>query len=60
MKDEFKDLRGRSWEMFTDEAYFGMVCVRVSSDRDFNSETSFHFVGHDEAKAFSELIKRSR
>ena len=37
----FTDKRGREWEMFIDRSYFDYFCVRLTSDRDFNSNTSF-------------------
>ena len=55
----FKDKRGREWEAFVDASYFDCICVRLKSDRDFNSPTSFHFVTHKQAKQFVELIKVS-
>ena len=56
---EFKDSRGRIWESFTDRSYFDLICVRVKSNREFNSETSFHFMRQSEADQFIELIKVS-
>ena len=56
---EFKDKRGREWEAFVDTSYFDCICVRLKSDRDFNSPTSFHFVTHKQAMQFVELIKVS-
>ena len=40
---EFIDKRNRVWEVFTDRSYFDCICVRLKADRDFNSNTSFHF-----------------
>lgn len=59
MNIEFKDKRGREWETFVDLSYFDCICVRLKSDRDFNSPTSFHFDTQDQAKQFVELIKLS-
>ena len=59
MNIDFKDKRGREWEAFVDVSYLGCVCVRLKSDRDFNSPTSFHFVTQEQAKQFVELIKVS-
>ena len=59
MNIEFKDKRGREWEAFVDVSYFDCICVRLKSDRDFNSPTSFHFVTYEQAKQFVELIKVS-
>ena len=54
---KFKDNRGREWEMFTDRSYFDCVCVRLVSDRDFNSDTSFHFYTDAQAHQFVESLK---
>ena len=59
MNIEFKDKRGREWETFVDLSYFDYICVRLKSDRDFNSPTSFHFVTQEQAKQFVELLKQS-
>lgn len=56
---EFQDKRGRTWEAFVDVCYYDCICVRLKSDRDFNSPTSFHFVTYEQAKQFVELIKVS-
>ena len=55
----FTDKRGREWEMFTDRSYFDCICVRLVSDRDFNSNTSFHFNTIEQAKQFVELLKQA-
>jgi hypothetical protein len=56
---DFEDMRGREWEWFVDDCYYHMICVRLKNDRDFNSPTSFHFTGMDEAKEFCSLLSRS-
>lgn len=56
---EFTDKRGRTWETFVDVHYYDCICVRIKSDRDFNSPTSFHFMTQEQAKQFVELIKVS-
>ena len=55
----FTDKRGREWEAFVDVCSYGCICVRLKSDRDFNSPTSFHFVTQKQAEQFVELIKMS-
>ena len=55
----FTDKRGREWEMFTDRSYFDYFCVRLASDRDFNSDTSFHFNTIEQAQQFVELLKQA-
>jgi len=55
----FTDKSNRKWESFIDHSYFDMICVRLISDRDFNSTTSFHFVDQKDAYAFVNLIKKS-
>jgi len=56
---DFKDKRGREWETFVDLSYFDCICVRLKSDRDFNSPTSFHFDTRKQAEQFVELLKVS-
>ena len=55
----FIDKRGREWEMFIDRSYFDYFCVRLASDRDFNSNTSFHFNTIEQAQQFVELLKQA-
>jgi hypothetical protein len=57
---DFKDKRGRTWEMFIDRSYFDLICVRIVGEKDFNSQLSFHFDTSVEALAFAELLKKSR
>jgi len=59
MNETFKDNRSREWESFVDISYYDMTCVRIKGDRDFNSETSFHFITSKTAKEFIELLKVS-
>lgn len=40
------------WEMFLDEWYFHLWCVRPVGDRDFNSPNSRHFVRREDAQNF--------
>lgn len=48
------------YEMFLDECYFHMWCVRNTDDRRFNSPTSFHFVKKSDAEEFKRLIEIAR
>ena len=52
---KFTDKRGREWEVFVDHCYFD--CVRTAKDKDFNSNTSFHFNTQQQADQFVELLK---
>ena len=54
---KFIDKRNRVWEVFVDRCYFDRVCVRLKADRDFNSNTSFHFDTQQQADQFVELLK---
>lgn len=56
---KFTDKRGREWEVFVDRSYFDCICVRIAKDRDFNSNTSFHFVTQQQADKFVELLKQA-
>ena len=56
---KFIDKRGREWEVFVDMSYFDCVCVRLVGDRDFNSNTSFHFNTDKQARDFVELLKKA-
>lgn len=56
---EFKDRRGRTWEMFADVSYYDMICVRWKDDKSFNSPTSFHFESVEDANKFVNLIRVS-
>lgn len=55
---KFIDKRGREWEVFVDRSYYDCVCVRIAKDRDFNSNTSFHFTTQQQADQFVELLKQ--
>jgi len=55
----FKDKRGREWEMFVDECYYHMTCVRPVGVKDFNNAESFHFNTTFEAMEFKALIMKS-
>lgn len=56
---KFIDKRGREWEVFVDMSYFDCVCVRLVGDKDFNSNTSFHFDTDKQASDFVELLKQA-
>ena len=55
----FIDKRDRYWEVFIDLYYFDCICVRLTSDRSFNSNTSFHFDTDAQARQFIELLKQA-
>ena len=54
---EFIVKRSRVEEVFVDYCYYDCVCVRLKADRDFNSNTSFHFDTQQQADQFVELLK---
>ena len=56
---DLTDRRGRTWEWFIDESYYGMTCVRLKNETDFNSSLSFHFNTSDKALEFVKLLKQS-
>lgn len=56
---KFTDKRNRVWEVFIDRSYFDCICVRLVSDKDFNSNTSFHFTTQKQADKFIESVKES-
>ena len=56
---KFTDKRGREWEVFIDLYYFDCICIRLASDRDFYSNTSFHFDTDTQTKQFIELLKQA-
>ena len=43
------------WEIFCDDGYYHMWCVRNIGDRSFNSPMSFHFIDKEDAEKFLEL-----
>ena len=49
----------REYEIFRDTAYYDMYCVRDTSNKKFNSNTSWHFATKDKAEKFLELIKEA-
>lgn len=52
--------RDMNYEMFLDECYYEMWCVRNKNDKRFNSITSFHFDKKEDAETFLELIKKAK
>lgn len=50
----------REYEIFKDESYYDMWCVRDITDKDFNSRTSWHFDSHSQAFMFFNLIKEAK
>jgi len=50
----------RTYEMFEDESYYGMWCVRDKADRDFNSRTSWHFTHKKDAYDFLMLLTKAK
>jgi hypothetical protein len=50
---------GVEWEMYQDEAYYGMWAVRPVQDRAFESPRLFHFADHADALGFLSLVRRS-
>lgn len=54
---KFTDKRGREWEVFVDHWYYDCICVRIAKDRDFNSNTAFHFDTQQQADQIVELLK---
>ena len=53
------DRAGREWEMFYYESYFGMFCVKLAKDRNFDAVTSYHFTTRRDAEAFMVLLEVS-
>lgn len=45
------------WEIFPDEGYFGLWCVRNIGDRSFHSPLSFHFEDEKDAREFLRLVR---
>lgn len=49
-----------SFELFCDESYYDMWCVRSIDDTRFESPMSFHFVEEGDAKDFKRLIEKAK
>ena len=47
------------WEVFLDESYFSMWCVRPMGDKNFNSPQSFHFSLKEDAEKLKELAEKA-
>jgi hypothetical protein len=58
--------RGREWKVSLDPFYYDDVlhlncwCVRPTTDNNFESELSFHFLNKEDALAFQELLIKSK
>ena len=50
----------RTYEMFKDESYYDMWCVRNKDDRDFNSITNWHFVHKKDAYDLLMLLNKAK
>lgn len=50
----------RKYQLFKDLCYYDMFCVRDISDRDFNSNTSWHFNLKKDAEKFLELLNKAK
>ncbi len=53
-------VEGTAYEMFRDDSYYDMWCVRNKDDRRFNSPMSFHFEKHADASEFLRLINMAK
>lgn len=45
------------YELFRDESYYDLFCVRNINDTRFNNPTSFHFEKYEDAVEFKRLIE---
>jgi hypothetical protein len=48
------------YELFCDDSYYHMWCVRSLDDKRFNSPMSFHFMLEKDAIEFKRLIELAR
>lgn len=55
-KDKFRV----KWEIFKDDSFYGLFCVRPIGDTNFNSPRSFHFVLAEDAAEFKRLLDISQ
>lgn len=46
-----------NYELFNDESYYNLFCVRNINDKRFESSTSFHFEKYEDAVEFKRLIE---
>lgn len=46
------------WEIFFDESYYFLWCVREIGNTDFNSQRSFHFVVKEDADLFKNAVEK--
>jgi hypothetical protein len=47
------------WELFLDDSYYGLWCVRPAGDTDFNSQRTFHFIEKTDAGNFKNLVSKA-
>lgn len=47
------------WEVFMDESHFDLFCVRLKTDRDFSSKSTFQFINKEDAEQFKNLLEKS-
>lgn len=52
-------IKKRTYELFIDDSYYGMWCVRDTDDKDFNSRTSWHFANKDDACNLLTLLNKA-
>lgn len=48
------------YEIFCDESYYGLWCVRSKDDRRFESPMSFHFMVKEDAETFKRLLEMAK
>lgn len=60
MNNNSNKCTNEQFELFCDEAYYHMWCVRNVNDKRFNSPTSFHFCKHEDALEFKRLIELAK
>lgn len=58
-KEIRKPLITSNWEMFYDESYYGLWCVRPDGDKNFNSPRSFHFFNKKDAEDFLNAVVKA-
>jgi len=54
-----KRKKKRKYEIFEDNSYYNMWCVRSVGDTHFNNHYSWHFPTKKEAKMFLSLIEKA-
>jgi len=48
------------WEIFLDDCYYGLWCVRPEGDRDFNSPDNHHFKTQEEAEEYKAKMEKTK